>query len=605
MTKPEVVEHSVKATPTAQHLIGGRYRTHSRIGKGRLGEIFAAIDETFEKLGVEQQVAIQIIPESIVGNNKLFNKLNVGYTMLKAGAHPNIVDYQQFGRDGKFGYLAMELLEGASLSALLHSAETLPPNEVVPVIRNVGEALAHLHAKDIVHGNLTTRNVFVNENLEARLLDIVPLDANDAIFRGAAMSEGYGRCTVQDDVFGLACVAYEMLSGKHPFNYSPPGEARLAGLEAERIASLTDNEWNALRRALSLEHEERTSSVTEFMRDFGILGTERLRPTFDQQERYATDTYVAVEKAASVAEEITPAQNIPTPIPVVAVDPFSWNVNDLPDPRSRRRGGHALRTALLGILLATLVAWSYYGQPEEQIANVIDYVDETMELGLITSGDRFVEVQTSDPGQPVLADLGTPNADSPVTEPADSIETALTETEESISDSEPASTVEENVAAVKETVDQPLPAESLTVESAADTITEKANDQAGEISVATDAVSTQAETDIVVDPFVSVSERDGAARIALQLNTNSTTELTWWTSAGTAIADRDFIAVQQRIVTNASLEDGNVLHISLINDGVPESRESFFVNLGQRKTQQGRIELLATVRVDIIDDDLP
>ena len=49
----------------------------TRVGKGRLGEIFAAIDERFEKLGVEQHAAIQMIPESIVGNNKLFNKLRL------------------------------------------------------------------------------------------------------------------------------------------------------------------------------------------------------------------------------------------------------------------------------------------------------------------------------------------------------------------------------------------------------------------------------------------------------------------------------------------------------------------------------------------------
>jgi len=155
------IKHSAETFHTERHLIGGRYRMNARVGKGRLGEIFAAIDERFEKLGVEQHAAIQIIPESIVGSNKLFNKLSVGYTMLKAGAHPNIVDYLQFGRDGEFGFLAMELLEGASLRAVLDSEETLPPDEVKPVIRGVGEALGHLHTKGIVHGNVTTKNVFI------------------------------------------------------------------------------------------------------------------------------------------------------------------------------------------------------------------------------------------------------------------------------------------------------------------------------------------------------------------------------------------------------------------------------------------------------------
>ena len=110
---------------------------------------------------------------------------------------------------------------------------------------------------------------------------------------------------------------------------------------------------------------------------------------------------------------------------------------------------------------------------------------------------------------------------------------------------------------------------------------------------------------VVVDPFVSVSERDAAARITLQHNTNPTMQLTWWTSEGTAIADQDFIAGKQRIMTGASLGEDNILHVPLINDSVPEPRESFFVNLELRNTEHGKIERTATVRVDIIDDDQP
>ena len=600
------IKHSAETLHTDRHLIGGRYRMITRVGKGRLGEIFAAIDERFEKLGVEQHAAVQMIPESIVGNNKLFNKLSLGYTMLKAGAHPNIVDYLQFGRDGKFGFLAMELLEGASLRVLLDSAETLPPDEVKPVIRGVGEALGHLHAKDIVHGNVTTRNVFVGEDLEVRLLDVVPLASDEAIFRRAAMSKPSGRCTVQDDVFGLACLAYEMLSGKHPFNYCLPREARLAGLEADRIASLSDDEWNALRLALSFEREKRTSSVTDFMRDFGILGTERLRPATDQPVIDETDIYAAVEEAPSIAAVAVPAQCIATAAPVAAVDPFSWNEDDLTGSRSRRNGGHRLRTAFLGTLLAGLVAWTYYGQPEEHFSNVIGYVDETMDLGLTKYGDGVTDVRTTDPGQPALADRGIPISDSPVTEPTASIETALADSEEKNSESEPANAIEESVSDAKETSDQPAPAEPLTVENMTDTVDEATDEKAGEVLAGTDADSTQAETDmVVVDPFVSVSERDGAARIALQRNTNSTMHLTWWTSEGTAIADHDFIAGKQRIMTGASLREDNILLVPLINDSVPEPIESFFVNLELRNTEHGKIERIATVRVDIIDDDQP
>ena len=48
-----------------------------------------------------------------------------------------------------------------------------------------------------------------------------------------------------------------------------------------------------------------------------------------------------------------------------------------------------------------------------------------------------------------------------------------------------------------------------------------------------------------------------------------------------------------------------MLHIPLVDDSLSEPRESFFVNIGLFDTQQGQIERIAVVRVDIIDDDLP
>ena len=115
----------------------------------------------------------------------------------------------------------------------------------------------------------------------------------------------------------------------------------------------------------------------------------------------------------------------------------------------------------------------------------------------------------------------------------------------------------------------------------------------------------QATTDesppLVQDPIVTVSERDASARIALPQAGDSLAGLVWWTSEHTADADTDFIAVQQQA---ADLFPGDdVLHVPLVNDSLSEPRESFFVNFGREDTLTGQVERVATVRVDIIDDD--
>jgi len=549
------LENDAQRSEDDRHLIAGRYRTLDRIGHGRLGEIFAATDDSYKEIGVEQRLAIQIIPESVVRNNKLFNKLNLGYSQLRASNHPNIVDFMHFGRDGKFGYLAMELLDGASLRLVLDGGETLPLDEVRPVIRGVGEALRFLHVKDVFHGNLTTRNVFITNEFEVRLLDVLPVDPTEALVRGIATSDPFSRCTVEDDVFGLACLAYEMLSGKHPFNYCSPAEARLASLEAERIDSLPDREWEALNLALSFDDEQNMSSVADFMREFGIQGTETIQPP--------------MEEASPIRQPAAPGQTNLTAAPVAVVDSVSVIADRPSNARRVHKGNHALRAVFLGLLLAGLSAWSYFGQPEEHIVNLISYLDERMDFGLVEPSDGLIEILETEPDRITVTDRVVP--------------------------------VDQPAGAAPEAIVQATPAAVTEGDYTTDPGDEETISAAGELTADTDANQMSTEPEVVV----SVSEGDGAARITPPRTEKSDIPLIWWTSEHTATADKDYISIAQKTMADASFDESSALYIPLVDDSLFEPRESFFVNIGRLNTQQGQIDRIATIRVDIIDDDLP
>jgi hypothetical protein len=104
----------------------------------------------------------------------------------------------------------------------------------------------------------------------------------------------------------------------------------------------------------------------------------------------------------------------------------------------------------------------------------------------------------------------------------------------------------------------------------------------------------------VAAPIMSVSERDGAARIVV-VKATGLSSLFWWTSDHTAVSDADFIAVPYQLADIAP--DGDAFLVPLVNDAIPESPESFFVNFGIRDAAEGRLDRIATVRVDIVDDD--
>ncbi len=605
MTTAEL-KNSTPELKQDRHLIAGRYHTHTRIGHGRLGEIFAAIDKGYEELGVEQNVAIQVIPDSVARNNQLFNKINSGYAVLRAAAHPNIVNFLHFGRDDKFGFLVMELLDGLSLRSVLDSAEVLPLDEAKPVIRGVGEALRLLRAKNMVHGNLTTSNVFITEELKVRLLDVLPLDSSETIVHGAATSAPFSRCTFDDDVFALACLTYELLAGKHPFNYSSSAEARLAGLEAERIDSLTDREWNALRRALSFDDDQQTSSIAEFMRDFGVSGVERLQPAMDEPAEQETIVYQAEETTPPMTRLAVPAQSTATIAPVVAANSASRNEDWPPIERPTSRGARLPRLVFLGMLLAGVSAWSFYGQPQEQVVNWIGYIDETFDVGLVERSNEIIDIPTPGADRSVATERVAPVDNPAVTAPAAGVTETLADLEPQHSEPELTETDEGIIVVAEQPTEQPAPAYPLNRRDSAGTIDEVMIREEDNVLAETDVDPMPAEPELSLIPNVlSVSERDGAVRIAPPRSENSAMPLLWWTSEHTANADEDFIFVEQQTVADASIEDNNILLISLVNDNLPESQESFYVNFGLRNSQQGRIERIATVRVDISDDDFP
>ena len=107
----------------------------------------------------------------------------------------------------------------------------------------------------------------------------------------------------------------------------------------------------------------------------------------------------------------------------------------------------------------------------------------------------------------------------------------------------------------------------------------------------------------LIQSLVTVYERDGAARIAYRRPLGTTGTVLWWTADDSARADSDYIPLEQPVAAFVSGEEAETLHIPLVNDGLPEPKETFFVFLGQRDPATGALEPIARVRVDINDDD--
>lgn len=297
-----------KAVPS-DRLIGQRYLLRARLGRWRLGDVYEALDERSWALGMERRVAILLLDERLVARRHFADEFERGAAALRAVSHSNVVGLLESGRDRNRYFFVVELLEGASLRFVLDDVTALPVDETVAIVRAVGDALQYLHAKAMVHGNLRPESVLVTYDYEVKLLDFAPSnwlllaldEAEDAEPPAQAAPD------IRDDVYGLACLTYELLAGKHPFNANTPPEALRAGLEPMAIDGLSPKQWQALAHGLALQRENRTPTVARFLGEFGVTGTERLRATVSGVE----------------ASRPAPALPAPWPVGIVTTERFT------------------------------------------------------------------------------------------------------------------------------------------------------------------------------------------------------------------------------------------------------------------------------------------
>jgi hypothetical protein len=270
-------------------VLRGRYRITNIIGRGGTGSVFEAVDQYRLNIpDIGQRVAIKVLHPAVAERPEMLAELRREFQLLQALSHPNIVRVHDYDRDGDIAFFTMEYLSGVPLAGVLSARHQMPldRSHAMAIIRDVGAALSYAHANGIVHGDLKPGNVFITDDGTVRVLDF---GASHALPRGPWIGEErsmtptlatprYASCAllegetagVRDDVYALACVAYVLLSGKHPFGEYNAIQARTMRLKPARPDGLTGQQWRSLRSGLSLRPERRAANVAELLAPFDM-----------------------------------------------------------------------------------------------------------------------------------------------------------------------------------------------------------------------------------------------------------------------------------------------------------------------------------------------
>jgi eukaryotic-like serine/threonine-protein kinase len=200
----------------------GRYEVLDKLGEGAMGRVYRAWDP-----GVSRVVAVKTLKTDYLTRETADEYLKrFRREAQSAGGlnHPAVVRIFDLGDD----YLVMEYVEGRTLHRVIREEGRLAPEAALRLIAPVAEAVDHAHRAGIVHRDIKPANIMVQPNGQPKLMDfgVARIEASVMTTAGEILgSPSYmspeqiagETVTSRSDVYSLAVVAYEMLTGQPPF----------------------------------------------------------------------------------------------------------------------------------------------------------------------------------------------------------------------------------------------------------------------------------------------------------------------------------------------------------------------------------------------------
>jgi serine/threonine protein kinase len=293
----EAPPESAPVTVGLGTVLRNRYELLQLLGRGGMASVYKARDRYRTSLGVvDCWVAIKVVqphpsrPGSVDALGREFHN-------AQRLSHPNVINVYDIDREGDVSFYSMELLEGERLGQLIKRAGgRLPRRYALAIIRDIGAAIAHAHSRGVVHADLKPHNIMITRDGHVRVLDfgsgavrpgepwISELspggDYRQATPQYASCEQLQGWCAdPRDDIYALACLAYQLLTGKHPFDQRSSLVARGRRMRPRRPAALRGDNWRALRRGLAWSREQRNMTMEKWLQQLGVAeGAENLPP---------------------------------------------------------------------------------------------------------------------------------------------------------------------------------------------------------------------------------------------------------------------------------------------------------------------------------------
>lgn len=276
--------------------VAGRYQIETELARGGMGFVCSAVDRSTGK-----RVALKRMLESTSSNGRFLRLFQREYHTLVQLQHPRIIEVFDYGVDARGAYYTMELLDGKDLRELA----PLGYREACRHLRDVASSLALLHARRLVHRDLSARNVRLTSDGRAKLLDFgalatfgkpgdivgTPPAVPPEALNGSALDQ-------RADLYAFGALSYWLLTGRHAYaahdiRALPSIWQQGAPPPPSRFAPDVPRELDVLVLSLlSLDPSQRPSTAAEVIERLNVIAGLESEEVLDVGHSYLSNPRV-------------------------------------------------------------------------------------------------------------------------------------------------------------------------------------------------------------------------------------------------------------------------------------------------------------------------
>jgi serine/threonine-protein kinase len=265
----------------------GDYMLMRLIGRGGMAEVYRA-----RQISLSRDVAVKILAPGLSADEQFRARFEREGRTLASLNHPNIVRVYSAGEEKGIFYIAMEVIEGETLAAMLGRTGPLSPEAAATILRGIASALDYIHARGVIHRDVKPHNIMLQRQSGHGEASIRPVLMDFGIARleaaHTALTGGAGALGTLDyiapeqildtshvdgraDQYALGVVAWQLLTGRLPFREESAAALIMSHLQKPApdprafARDLPAHTALAVMRTLAKSPAERFDTVSEFI----------------------------------------------------------------------------------------------------------------------------------------------------------------------------------------------------------------------------------------------------------------------------------------------------------------------------------------------------